>query len=99
VVAALDGYLPAFTVDAAHRAIRYVVARTGGKPEQITTDDLVSAAKSLRRQFEMASAAGEAAHGKPSIDKLLRGELEAVLNRTMYEGENFEVQPANGTPH
>jgi ATPase family protein associated with various cellular activities (AAA) len=96
VTEALHGYLPAFTVDAAHRAIRYAVARTGGEPEQITTNDLVNAAKSLRPQFEMASAANEATHSSPTIEKLVRGELESVLVRTAYSGETFEVQPVNG---
>jgi transitional endoplasmic reticulum ATPase len=92
VVEALDGYLPAFTVEAAQRAFRYAVARTGGAPDVITTTDLVHAAKGLRPQFDMASGANEAKHGKQTIDKLLTKQIEDVLTRTSYRGEDFEVE-------
>jgi SpoVK/Ycf46/Vps4 family AAA+-type ATPase len=98
VVEALEGYLPAFTVEAAQRAFRYAVARSGGQPESITTTDLVNAAKGLRPQFDMASGAGEAKHGKATIDSLVTGKVEDVVRRTSLDGDPFTVRPApNGT--
>ncbi len=95
VVTAMDGYLPAFVVEAAQRALRYAVSRSHGEPDSIATEDLVNAANGLRPQFEMASGAGEAKHGKPTMDKLLTGKVEEVLNRTAWNDELFEVLPAD----
>ncbi len=51
---AYEGYLPAFVTEAADRAIRYAVTRTGGEVENVklTTEDLVAAAGGLRAQWE-----------------------------------------------
>lgn len=92
VVEALDGYLPAFTVEAAQRAFRYAVSRSGGEPDSITTEDLVHAAKGLRPQFEMASGAAETQHAKPTIEKLLTQQVEGVLKRSDVEGEQINVR-------
>jgi hypothetical protein len=96
VAEALDGYLPAFTVEAAQRALRYAVSRSGGEPDSITTEDLVNAANGLRPQFDLASGASEAKHGKPTVDKLLTGKIEEVFSRTEWEGERFKVLPPEG---
>ena len=99
VVEALEGYLPAFTVEAAQRAFRYAVSRSGGAPDSITTEDLVNAARGLRPQFEMASDAGEARHGKPTLDKLVVSHVEDVFSRAEFDGDTFQVKPAsNGKP-
>jgi len=58
---AFDGYLPAFVAEAADRAIRYAMARNGGKLDSVklTTEDLVGAANGLRPQWEMMQDAPE----------------------------------------
>lgn len=54
VAQAMEGFLPAFVVEAAQRAIRYAVVRTQGRLDaiKITSDDLVQSAEGLRPQYE-----------------------------------------------
>ena len=96
VIVALDKYLPAFTVEAAQRAVRYAVARGDTGKLTITTEDLVTAAEGLRLQFNMAMGANEAAHAKPSFEKLFTGVVEDVNRRTALLGDQFDVVSKNG---
>ena len=98
VAEAFAGYLPAFAVEAAHRAIRYNVVRNPGRPGKVTTQDLVDAANGLRPQFKLVEGAGEAAHAQPSIDSLVLGTVEGVLRRTEVDGMQVTVNPSkNGS--
>lgn len=94
---AFDGFLPAFVVEAAERAIRYAVARTDGHPDIITTEDLVNAAEGLRPQLDMSSAAGEATHGTASIETRIEGAFVSVLERAKFAGYSVEVEATNGS--
>lgn len=73
---AFTGYVPAFAVEAAGRAIRYSMARNNGQVEMIRTTDLVEAAQGLRPQFELQAEAKEAIHSRPSIEKIIISILE-----------------------
>lgn len=96
VVAAYDGYLPAFAVEATSRAMRYVVARNGGLPGIIETQDLVKAAEGLRPQWQLMQDAGE---GKKdtTIEELVVAAVEDVLGRTKLEdwNEPFSIEEKN----
>lgn len=61
VIAACDGYLPAFIKEAADRAVRYALVRQKGDTRNIclTTDDLVYAAGGLRGQYNRMQDAPE----------------------------------------
>jgi hypothetical protein len=85
IAAAFEGYVPAFAVEAAGRAIRYSVARNGGRPDVITTADLVDAAEGLRPQYVLQENASEAAHAKPTFEKLIAGTVRTTLRE-------FEVE-------
>jgi transitional endoplasmic reticulum ATPase len=76
ITKAFAGYVPAFAVEAAGRAIRYSMARNNGQAEVIQTRDLVEAARGLRPQFDLQADATEAAHARPSIEKMIIGILE-----------------------
>lgn len=56
---AMEGFLPAFIKESIDRAQRYAIARTGGRPSVLTTEDFVEAAKGLRPQFDAMSEASE----------------------------------------
>jgi transitional endoplasmic reticulum ATPase len=68
---AYAGFLPAFATEATSRALRYSVARNHGKPDVISTDDLVNAALGLRPQLELMSGAKEGAD-VPTIDRIVK---------------------------
>lgn len=74
VVQAYDGFVPAFAKEAADRAMRYAIDRTGGTPDVLTTSDLVLAAEGLRPQLDLMEQAKEGLHPEP---------LGAALRRTM----------------
>lgn len=102
VAVAFHGFLPAFVVEAARRSQRYSMARNGGKPEVMTTKDLVGAAESLRPQLDLHDVAKEGA-SRTSFEDLLRTVTEGVIKRTSNEniGE-LVVQDAtllNGGKH
>ena len=88
-----EEFLPAFVVETAQRAIRYAVARTGGKPEVITTQDLVDAAVGLYPQLILMKNAKEAEHAKFTVDRALEGPIAEVLKRVEIDGEPLTVNP------
>jgi transitional endoplasmic reticulum ATPase len=106
VATAFTGYVPAFAKEAIDRAMRYSIARNGGVPDQVTTDDLVNAAKGLREQHRLMEAAAEGAN-RPTLDGVFRDVVEGVVARTaithsyMRDGEFMSVKEVdmatNGT--
>jgi transitional endoplasmic reticulum ATPase len=96
VAEAFHGFLPAFAVEAAQRAIRYSVIRDPSRPPKITTRDLVEAAKGLYAQLQLVEGAGEAAHAKPTMDTVLTSHVEEVIRRTSWNGLPLEVAKSNG---
>lgn len=96
---AFAGFLPAFAAEAISRAMRYSIARNGGRPSEIDTDDLVNAAIGLRPQLNMMNGAKEGAN-KVTLDTLITDKFAAVLNETAMEycGKNdrYEMVVENG---
>lgn len=90
VAKAFTGFLPAFATEAISRAMRYSVARNNGKPDSITTDDLVNAAIGLRPQYALMNGAKEGAN-KATLDGVITEKVENVLNRTRMGGYKFKV--------
>ena len=72
VVTACEGYMPAFVKEAADRAVRYALARSGGNIGNylITTEDLVHASAGLRSQFERMQGAPEHADKDAFVEGL-----------------------------
>lgn len=52
VFESMKDYPPAFVKEAIEQSVRYAIDRTQGKPDAITTDDLIEAAVGLRTQFD-----------------------------------------------
>jgi hypothetical protein len=84
---AFADFPPAFNVEAIGRALRYMLARTGGVEEPVSTVDLVNAAEGLRRQLDLMNGAKEGA-------RLVT--LEDVLKRTLTEGIEVDGSGAFG---
>lgn len=95
VAEAYDGFLPAFAKEATDRALRYGIARTGGDPMFLTTEDFVAAAEGLRPQLQLMVEAGEGAR-TPDLEKSFqRAMLRAIHGVDMvdveYGDENYET--------
>jgi len=86
---AFIGFLPAFAVEAINRAMRYSISRSGGKPDMVTTDDLVDAALGLRPQLALMEEAAEGAN-VCTLDDLFRDIVGDVINHTAYAGYDAE---------
>lgn len=72
VVAACQGYVPAFVKEVADRAIRYALVRSEGRLDyQITTEDLVHAAQGLRAQFIRMDESSEFATSEKPLSLLV----------------------------
>lgn len=82
VVAAFTGYVPAFAKEAIDRAMRYSVARNGGRPDQVTTADLINAAQGLRAQHALM---GEAPEGnrRVTIDDTIEAIMASTIGRAV----------------
>lgn len=90
VYAAMDGFLPAFVRETITRAVSFAVARLKGEGNYvIDTPDLCHAAESLRPQLLALQGAGEGV-ARPSMDALLSGAVEGVLNRTKTFDPNYD---------
>lgn len=93
VATAFTGYVPAFAREAIERAMRYSIARNGGRPDSVTTADLVNAAQGLRAQHAIMESATEGGD-RVTLDQLFTERMTEVLNRTTDTCDNhfLEVQ-------
>lgn len=96
VFVANEGFLPAYVKEAADRAYRYALSRTG-EPEGIvlTTEDLVFAAEGLRPQLDLMNGAQE----HPKVNQLSEGVREVVhevVVGSMVEHFGFQDEKARG---
>lgn len=102
VATAMDGFLPAFVVEATRRTHRFTMARNNGVPGIVTTADLIHAAESLRPQLELMEGAKEGVTRRTHED-IDREVLENLFGRvTNSEIGGFEVAEAtklNGAIH
>jgi hypothetical protein len=100
VQTAFTGYVPAFAKEAIDRAMRYTIARNGGKVGTVDTGDLVSAAQGLRAQLRLMDEADEGTRS-PSLDSAFRTVVDeavaGLLNRTDLPDheDSFYVAPLN----
>lgn len=84
--------LPAFAREAIDRAQRYAIARSGGVPQVITTDDLVGAADGIRAQVAMMEDAPLATNEDTlggalavTVGNVLRGHRVGEDNRLVIQ--------------
>lgn len=94
VGAAMDGFLPAFCKEAIDRALRYAVAREGGKPVALTTADFVAAADGLRPQLalmEEAPEQKEQAALHRALDDSIQGAVTAVMDGAAVQEDGYKV--------
>jgi hypothetical protein len=86
----MDGFMPAFIVEATGRAIRYALSRSKKiEGTLIDTEDLVNAANGLRPQLELMENAEE--HGKyvPTLDQAMRDAVAQVVTEVYHDGAEF----------
>lgn len=88
VAVAAEGFLPAYVKEAADRAFRYVLSRTGDADNiRLTTEDLVHAAEGLRPQLDLMEGAKE-----PERTSELTDAMERTVERTVlgiFNEESF----------
>jgi len=98
VARAFAGYVPAFAKEAIDRAMRYSIARNGGRPDEVTTADLVNAAQGLRAQHVLM---GEAPEGQraSTIDDMFESIVSDTLNRTRVYDATEDTFVVNGKDH
>jgi transitional endoplasmic reticulum ATPase len=87
VFKAFAGFYPAFAAEAINGALRYSIARNGGKVGKISTDDLVNASIGLRRQLNLMDGAVEGAN-EPTLDSVLQKKLNATFDSAAFEEDN-----------
>jgi transitional endoplasmic reticulum ATPase len=89
---AMEGFMPAFVKEGIDRAMRYAIARTGGIPEVLTTEDFVRAGEGLRPQLAMMEEASEGVT-PDSIDAVIVRRFEQVLDRVVLpHAENTDYK-------
>jgi hypothetical protein len=93
IAEAFSGLYPAFASEAVNKAVLYSIDRSNGDPGAITTDDIIAAIAGVREQLSFMDKAKEAERRHPSIDDLLTGKVEGVIERTEYMGVKMLIQP------
>lgn len=86
-------FTPAFAAEAISRAKRFAIARLGRKPDFLTTQDFVGAAKSLQPQLDLMTSADEEKQA-PTLDKALRSVMADVVEATQFvdsDGDSARV--------
>lgn len=78
---AMEGYVPAFAVEAIHRTNRYAISRTGKPPETLTTEDFVNAAAGLRDQLKLML--DDKDEKKITIEELLGGQIKGTVKEVV----------------
>jgi transitional endoplasmic reticulum ATPase len=78
VFVACHGYLPAFVREVAARAFRFAMAREGGKPAKLFTEDFEAAAHSLREQFNLMTGAYEV-QPEEGLNKAFEAAIQGVF--------------------
>ena len=99
VAEAFKGMVPAFIKEGIDRAMRYTIARNGGQPGLINTEDLVDAAKGLNPQLVLMDKAQEGVK-TPMLETAFGNTIDKFLDgRRITDGGgiNLKVAPlANG---
>ena len=76
VCAAFNGFVPAFVREAAERAVRYSLVRSGGALAEIGTEDLINAANGLRPQFERMQGAPESTTSEMTLRQVVESAVQ-----------------------
>lgn len=87
IYTAMDGYVPAFAVEAIGRANRYAVARTGAPPKTLTTSDFVEAARGLRDQLNLMLDDGK--EKVLTVEDILMGKVHNEVSKLIGESLYF----------
>lgn len=102
VATAMEGYHPAFVVEAASRAMRYAVVRSArannGKPSAeivVSTEDLKAAGYELKRQWDIHRGAKTQAEERPLDEALVQALLPAVGERVERAVERVVAERLN----
>lgn len=95
VVAAAEGYMPAFVKEMSDRAVRYALARNGGVlgDQVITTEDLVHSATGLRSQFDRMQEAPEHSVSEAigtSLGELMTNSARRVVAQLAANADNSD---------
>lgn len=78
---AMQGFLPAFVKESITRAVTFAIDRLGGERNYtISTEDLVSAANSLRPQLDALNGAGEGTR-RPTLDTAFSNVMKSAVKQ------------------
>lgn len=93
VAQAHEGYLPAFVVESAQRAIRYALVRSEGSTASLslTTEDLVASGFGMNSQYELMQGAKEHVE-KPELAEALANVVRDAVRGTEKQVEEIHDQ-------
>lgn len=91
VAAAFTGYVPAFAVEAIHRAMRYTIARTGALGT-VDTSDLVHAAQGLRAQVRLMDGADEGVSAPAGVEGALRDLVAQTVRHVLDQDTEISIR-------
>jgi transitional endoplasmic reticulum ATPase len=86
VFAEMEGFLPAFVVEAVNRAVRYAVTRNGGHAKfTIETEDVIRAAQGLRRQLDLMNEAQEGNKAAITMDDVFGKQVADTVTQVIED--------------
>lgn len=92
-----DGMLPAFIVGAVKDSVRYALSRSGGEDSTVTTQDILDAAASLRRTFDLQQKATADHKPADTVGLAIETAVEKVLERAVFmDGDGDRQRAVSG---
>lgn len=85
---AMDVFTPAFVKEASDRTLRYAIARTGGKPTSLTTDDFLRSATGMMEHLRLMDDAVDLIASDP-LGGVMRREIVSAVKEIGYENDRL----------
>lgn len=89
VYGANEGYSPAFVAESINRVNVYGLDKDD--TEAVSEEDLIFAAQSLRPQNDLHNAADEASRVVPTMDSVMRQQVEVVLDDYIVSSDDWDA--------
>lgn len=101
----MEGYMPAFITETTGRAMRYMIDRSEGEPDLLSTEDLVDAANEVRRHYQMMEEAPKTAEANTLNGALADVVANAINNASLVDSDRdvslkiITTEDAKGAKH
>jgi hypothetical protein len=88
IATVMSEFTPAFVKEASDRTLRYAIARTGGNPERLETDDFLRSAAGMLAHLRLMEDAVDIVKSDP-LGGVMRREIKSAVKEIGYVNEKI----------